>query len=286
MQTTSPFIITLKGHTERVSSLIELPNGILASASVDATIKLWNISNSSLIRTLQETSSVFALAVLNDGKLASGSYKEIKLWDPNNGLLIRRLLNHTDFVTSLKALDNQTMASASDDKTIKIWNTINGILLKTLTGQTCNIEALTLLPNSLLASSCDSTIKLWNIGTGSLIKTLIGHTDVVFSLAVLKDGTLVSGSNDQTIKLWNTNNGTQIRTLINSKIVQSLAVFKDERLASSSFNLVNIWSSNDRSLVKTISGDWYNILSLAALNDGSLAIGSFNRDISIVTYKG
>ena len=49
----------------------------------------------------------------------------------------------------------------------------------------------------------DKTIKIWDTDTGSLIKTLTGHTDRVFSLAVLPNGFLASGSHDNTIKIWN-----------------------------------------------------------------------------------
>ena len=48
----------------------------------------------------------------------------------------------------------------------------------------------------------DKTIKLWDPHTGKELQTLKGHTDRVCALALLPDGTLVSGSGDKTIKLW------------------------------------------------------------------------------------
>jgi WD40 repeat protein len=60
-----------------------LPNGGLASGSLDNTIKIWDSSTWELKRTLTgHNNSVWSLAVLQNGDLASGSAdKTIKIWD-------------------------------------------------------------------------------------------------------------------------------------------------------------------------------------------------------------
>ena len=78
--------VTLSGHTSYVYSLAVLPNGHLASGSDDKTIKIWNPTDGSVIRTLSgHSSEVLALAVLPNGHLASGSYLDIKIWNTNEG---------------------------------------------------------------------------------------------------------------------------------------------------------------------------------------------------------
>ena len=54
----------------------------------------------------------------------------------------------------------------------------------------------------LVSSSDDATIRQWNISKHETLTTLTGHTNVISSLAVLNNGTLVSGSFDQTIRTW------------------------------------------------------------------------------------
>ena len=64
-----------------------LPNGYLASGSGDATIKIWNPTDGSVMRTLTgHTSLVHSLAVLPNGYLASCSFDNtIKIWNMNEG---------------------------------------------------------------------------------------------------------------------------------------------------------------------------------------------------------
>jgi WD40 repeat protein len=52
--------------------------------------------------------------------LATGSYKEIRLWDVATGRLLRTLSSPTLGVNSV-AFDGQTLASGSYDGTILLW---------------------------------------------------------------------------------------------------------------------------------------------------------------------
>jgi WD40 repeat protein len=55
-----------------------LNNGNLASTSADQTVKIWDPSSGTLIKTLTVNYKIFlSLAVLNNGYLASGDYNGI-----------------------------------------------------------------------------------------------------------------------------------------------------------------------------------------------------------------
>ena len=86
----------------------------------------------------------------------------IKIWNVNNGSLIRTLTGHTDWINSLAVLPNGYLVSGSSDKTIKIWNTDNGILVRNITGNVVN--TLTVLPNGNIISG--NSIKNENILEG------------------------------------------------------------------------------------------------------------------------
>jgi len=75
---------------------------------------------------------------------------------------IKTLTGHTNYVYALTVLPDGSLVSGSEDKTIKIWDVKNGQTIKTLTGHTDYVRALTVLPDgSLVSGSGDKSIKIW-----------------------------------------------------------------------------------------------------------------------------
>ena len=62
------------------------------------------------------------MAILPNGNIVSGSYREIKIWNSDTGAEIRTLNGHTNYVLSVAILPNGNIVSGSWDQTIKIWN--------------------------------------------------------------------------------------------------------------------------------------------------------------------
>jgi WD40 repeat protein len=78
IQIRDPASLALKanytGHSDYVRDLVELPNGDLASASDDKTIKIWDRATGNVKKSLNfHYSEVYSLALLKNGLLASGS---------------------------------------------------------------------------------------------------------------------------------------------------------------------------------------------------------------------
>jgi hypothetical protein len=125
-RTLLPPVRTLTGHIAWVWSVSFSPDGsLLASGSVDKTIKLWRVSDGSLVRTLKGfLGFVSSVSFSPEGSLlASGNFDgTIKLWRVSDGSLVRTLTGHTGAVMSvLFSPDGSLLASGSVDKTIKLW---------------------------------------------------------------------------------------------------------------------------------------------------------------------
>src|SRR5262249_7035759 len=76
-------IARLEGHWSAIEDLCVLPNGRLASASRDYTIRLWDFNSALETACLRGHSDyVSAVCALPDGRLVSGSWdKTVAVWD-------------------------------------------------------------------------------------------------------------------------------------------------------------------------------------------------------------
>ena len=113
----------LAGHTDCVNAVVSLPGGLLASGSMDSTVRVWEAGSGRLMRTLAgHTDSVRALASLPGGLLASGADDStVRVWEAGSGRLVRTLAGHTGEVMALAGLPGGLLASGSMDETVAVW---------------------------------------------------------------------------------------------------------------------------------------------------------------------
>lgn len=223
-------------------------------------------------RTLEgHTRSVESVSWSRDGQLlASGSYKELKLWETDSGDCLHTLGGHSNYVRSVAfSYDKQKIASGSYEE-IKIWDVKYGDCLSTLLGHRHQIISLKWkLDGTMLASaSADHTVKLWNTTSGECAQTLAGHWDYVYTIAWYLDDTLLaSGSSDASIKLWDVETGKCTNTLQgHNGWVTGIK-----------------WSNSDRRLLASVSSD--KTLRLWDVDSGK-CVRSFYRPSSVFYTVG
>lgn len=160
--------LALHGHTKPVSQVRLSPDGrYIASASADATVKIWDAATGAHLDTLV-------------GHMAGVS---CVAWAP----------------------DSNTLATGSDDKAIRLWDRVTGRPKTTtrrsavardmppLKGHHNYIHCLAFSPkgNILASGSYDEAVFLWDVRAGRLMRSLPAHSDPVSGIDVSPDGTLV-----------------------------------------------------------------------------------------------
>jgi WD40 repeat protein len=220
-----PLATKLTGHSSVVRRAAFSPDGnLLASASWDNVIRLWDTSNPDNPQPVGQllrghTGFVTSVAFSPDGKtLASSSADNtVRLWDLTTPGDIKELtaLSTGGRGVYLRAFsaDGRTLAAPSDDRTVRLWDVTDrrtphaGAVLS---GHTGPLRAIAFSPNGhLLASaSGDRTVRLWNITDPAhpqqVSPPLTGFTDTPLAVAFDPAGSVLAVSGlDGVIQLWN-----------------------------------------------------------------------------------
>jgi len=134
--------------------LVMSPDGRLASASGDGTIRLWDLATGTEIaRFDSQGGAVNALAVLPDGRLALGLGDcTLQMWDLATGTQTARF--RSGLILALAALPDGHLVSTSPDNRIRLLDTASGVEIACLELDFSSGRLMTLADGSLIA--CDN----------------------------------------------------------------------------------------------------------------------------------
>jgi WD40 repeat protein len=126
--------LTLAGHNDAVYGIAFHPNGkLLASASGDRTVKLWDLASGQRLDTFaQPSKEQYSVAISPNGKYvaAGGVDMRVRIWEitqngkeGTNPLLYARFAHEGPILKVVFSPDGRLLVSASEDRRIKVWET-------------------------------------------------------------------------------------------------------------------------------------------------------------------
>ncbi|KAI8993125.1 dynein regulator [Pilobolus umbonatus] len=312
----APEKYSLVGHRNPITRVAFHPiYQILASASEDTTIKIWDYESGEYERTLKgHTKAVHDITFDAKGNhlISCSADLTIKIWDTNNDYkCIRTLYGHDHSVSSVCVIPNaDIIVSSSRDKTIKLWEMASGYCVKTFSGHLEWVRSIQPSEDGklLVSSSNDQTARVWDVQKGETKMEMRGHDHVVecaIFLPVLsypfvwewleanvksnRDQAIpgqyiVTGSRDKTIKLWDAS-GQLLSTLIgHDNWVRGLVVHPSGKylVSASDDKTMKIWDLRNGRCVKTIEAHSHFVTSISYCTTTPLvATGSVDQTLKI-----
>lgn len=210
----------LEGHTAQVWDAEFSPDGkVIASGSVDDTLRLWNVDQLRLIRTMQ--GHPFPILNLkyapNGATLVTGSTDGfLRLWDVASGRLSQSLEGHTGWITGLDiSRDGKWMASSAEDSTVRLWRLPQGSLAQIIDEGMTDVRSVVFSPDSYAIAwgEGDGTIRLRTV-SGVWLQSLKAASHSILSVVFSPDGSLLAcGDADGVIRIWRVKDGALSQTL-------------------------------------------------------------------------
>lgn len=219
----------LEGHHASVRCL-QVEENIVATGSMDASIRLWDLSRVRPGSTGSRIAKPVNGAEEKEDDDDEDTDDHTSPPPPSNmeDCFLYSLEAHVDEVTALH-FQGDTLVSGSADKTLRQWDLVKGRCVQTLDVLWAAAQASTSMMTSdtqwrpsgrlpdasadfvgaiqcfdaaLACGTADGMVRLWDLRSGQVHRSLVGHTGPVTCLQ-FDDVHLVTGSLDRSIRVCN-----------------------------------------------------------------------------------
>jgi WD40 repeat protein len=284
---------TLTGHDPDADSIAFTPDGKwIAAGGWDASIKIWNIADATLLLTIKNFSG-HATPFSNDGKWIAGGAgdSDVMVWDAATGRTVYTFSKHTKKVQTVAfSPDGARLVSGGEDTKVYVWNIANDNLERSLIGHTDKVVATAFSPDGkrIVSAGFDGNIMVWDVASGQNIYPPLtsNHSKVTTAVFSPDGGSIATGGFDFNVRVWDADTGQHLRAYPGDSIVNAVAYSPNGKLIAAGYNdgSVNVWDAESVRLVHKFSGHKGIVWGVGFSPDGKF-IGSASADKTVKIWK-
>lgn len=207
-----------QAHTNIAACCAFSAQGLLATASFDGSVAVWDPADAALLARMAFPAKVYSCAWSSTSPrlLAAGGPGLLVLLDAPSGQSVRRLPVPADVMCCAFAPQDRWLAAGGSDHRVRLFDPRSGEPVHLLEGHSRILRGCTWSADaSLLASTGDDgTVCLWQPAAGTLLLTLAHAASVNQCAFNSTDTTLACCCDNGTIAFWSRRGLTQILVLV------------------------------------------------------------------------
>ncbi|KYO46162.1 WD repeat-containing protein 17 isoform A [Alligator mississippiensis] len=287
------------GHVETIFDCKFKPDNpdLLATASFDGTIKVWDINTLTAVYTSPGNEGVIYSLSWAPGDLnciaGATSRNGGFIWDVPKGKMITRFSEHGKngiFCIAWSHKDSKRIATCSGDGYCII-RTIDGRVLHKYKHPAAVFGCDWSQNNKdMIATGCeDKNVRVYYLATSSdqPLKVFSGHTAKVFHVrwSPLREGILCSGSDDGTVRIWDYTQDACINVLSGHTAPVRGLMWNTEipyLLISGSWDYtIRVWDTRDGTCLDTVYDHGADVYGLTCHPSRPFTMASCSRDSTV-----
>ncbi|XP_059902752.1 WD repeat-containing protein 17 isoform X2 [Gadus macrocephalus] len=286
------------GHVETIFDCKFKPDdpNLLATASFDGTIKVWDTNTLTAVYTSPGNEGVvYSLSWAPDLNCIAGatSRNGAFIWDVKKGKMITRFNEHGKngiFCISWSHKDSKRIATCSGDG-FCIIRTIDGKVLHKYKHPAAVFGCDWSQNNKdMIATGCeDKNVRVYYLATSSEqpLKVFTGHLAKVFHVrwSPLREGILCSGSDDGTVRIWDYTQDACINVLSGHTAPVRGLLWNTEvpyLLTSGSWDYtIRVWDTRDGTCLDTVYDHGADVYGLTCHPSRPFTMASCSRDSTV-----
>uniref|UniRef100_A0A8C5CQE9 WD repeat domain 17 n=1 Tax=Gadus morhua TaxID=8049 RepID=A0A8C5CQE9_GADMO len=287
------------GHVETIFDCKFKPDdpNLLATASFDGTIKVWDTNTLTAVYTSPGNEGVVYSLSWAPGDLnciaGATSRNGAFIWDVKKGKMITRFNEHGKngiFCISWSHKDSKRIATCSGDG-FCIIRTIDGKVLHKYKHPAAVFGCDWSQNNKdMIATGCeDKNVRVYYLATSSEqpLKVFTGHLAKVFHVrwSPLREGILCSGSDDGTVRIWDYTQDACINVLSGHTAPVRGLLWNTEvpyLLTSGSWDYtIRVWDTRDGTCLDTVYDHGADVYGLTCHPSRPFTMASCSRDSTV-----